>query len=350
MRTDGSIAKDDSNHCDKAQKPPPSQTPCVNQPCPTEPPYSCDKYCKEFDEKCPKDFEQGSRNAHWLISMIASRNGADYFASCKRVCETYPFLGQAGSGNSLPCRDSYLNPTGRSAQANCMAGAYHGNGPFVVAQGEPQCGDSCSALCNLLMKSCAGGPGLESVSICMTQCAAQAARQVQSGSEGDDFGDTLWCRAYYGLSAVIGNVVDPTHQLCLSANWKSDVCTDNLCEQYCGLLADNCRGAVQSGGRGASIAAFDHLPPFWTRDLCEKSCKAFEIGDRSDTDRNTLQCRLNYARKAAQDGVGAQDRERQPRRIHFFLATFSRRMPTANAEGLDRAGGERRKGLGETRL
>ena len=33
----------------------------------------------------------------------------------------------------------------------------------------------------------------------------------------------------------------------------------------------------------------------------------------------------------------------------YFLATF-RGMPTANAEGLDRIGGWRRKGLGGTRL
>ena len=36
-------------------------------------------------------------------------------------------------------------------------------------------------------------------------------------------------------------------------------------------------------------------------------------------------------------------------RADLFLTTF-RRMPTANAEGLERIGGYRRKGLGETRL
>ena len=47
---------------------------------------------------------------------------------------------------------------------------------------------------------------------------------------------------------------------------------------------------------------------------------------------------------------GAQDRRTEgPARGSVFLATF-RRMPTASAEGLDRAGGQRRKGLGETRL
>ena len=34
---------------------------------------------------------------------------------------------------------------------------------------------------------------------------------------------------------------------------------------------------------------------------------------------------------------------------YLFLTTF-RRTPTANAEGLDRIGGQRRKGLGEARL
>ena len=37
------------------------------------------------------------------------------------------------------------------------------------------------------------------------------------------------------------------------------------------------------------------------------------------------------------------------RAADLFLATF-RRMPRANAGGLDRVGGWRRKGLGETRL
>ena len=41
-------------------------------------------------------------------------------------------------------------------------------------------------------------------------------------------------------------------------------------------------------------------------------------------------------------------REGASRERVYFGATF-RRMPTANAEGLDRIGGWHRKGLGETR-
>ena len=57
-------------------------------------------------------------------------------------------------------------------------------------------------------------------------------------------------------------------------------------------------------------------------------------------------------RQMAQGGEEVRERLARPGHgpgADLFLATF-RRMPTANAEGLDRVGGQHRKGLGETHL
>ena len=139
---------------------------------------------------------------------------------------------------------------------------------------------SCADYCSSIQDNCtATNTQYTSPDQCMAACMA-----FDSGSAGDQSGNSLQCRAYHA-NAALG---DPdTH--CVHAGPGGAGACGNNCEGFCTIVMDACTGANEAY---ASMAE------------CMTACDAFddtESYDISDTSGDTLACRLYHAQVGTVD-------------------------------------------------
>jgi len=142
----------------------------------------------------------------------------------------------------------------------------------------------CDVYCTLSLGNCAGEYADDA------ECQAACGDFDDSGTTGDDTGDTLQCRVYHaGVAAQ-----DPGTHCPSAGELTAGACIDGppppTCDEYCQVITANCDGG------NAQYADMDG---------CIAYCADYGLaaGDASDTTGNTIGCRTYHAEVAAQDPV-----------------------------------------------
>jgi hypothetical protein len=213
---------------------------------------------------------------------------------CMGVCKLYP-VGDANEWqgkNTLECRlhEAELVPTAADEDVSKLC---RSAGPEGLA-----CGSECENYCYLYEKAC-GQVQCGSMSNCITKCAAL--RNRDEYNVVDDYeGNSIQCRFVHLSNA---SIIAGGQPHCGHANLSTptDKCND---------VPDSDEGAA--GGSSTSDEAVKPSEPdcaqycqvnvvgcgtteYESKDQCLALCKFLPVGEFSDTDQNTLGCRIYHS-------------------------------------------------------
>jgi hypothetical protein len=145
---------------------------------------------------------------------------------------------------------------------------------------------ACETYCSLAMGSCTGENAIyPDVGSCLDACAGIPA----TGNDGDPSGNTVQCRTYHlGVAATMQPELHCTHGNQFGGTGATGFpCSDDLCDPYCALMAENCTGAASQFADAAA---------------CATSCSGYPAtGTLGDTGGDTVQCRIYHAEAAPMD-------------------------------------------------
>ena len=134
---------------------------------------------------------------------------------------------------------------------------------------------TCAEYCEAVQDACtADNVQYASEAECMAWCGTVATLPI--GERGDTDGNTVGCRLYH---AGVAALEDPEIHCAHAGPYGGDTC-GSLCDNFCHLSQSICTGPD---------AIFDNA------DACATACADFAMdGELTDTDGDTLQCRLYH--------------------------------------------------------
>ena len=156
---------------------------------------TCEAYCTQIQADCTG----------------ANLQFTDH-AACLRSCAVYP-TDPADLGNTLACRNRFLNNAGAPQDIRCDLG-----GP-ATPQPTYYCEDPCQHLCDLHEAACAN----DRVWTDRAACVAACAQIPHGGTTVDTSGDSVSCRVYH-LNVAATDALNATAH-CAHAAVPSAVCT-----------------------------------------------------------------------------------------------------------------------------
>ena len=220
-----------------------------------------------------------------LVATVCAGDQSQYGSQdeCQAYCETYGALplGAMGDveGNSVGCRLTAATLASDDPPLHCAAA-----GPT----GADVCGTWCANYCHLAMTNCTDGNALYAD---QAECEAACAVFPSDGLPDATAGDSVQCRiralGAAGNDAVGGPAIFCPH----GSAGGGGVCVapQPTCEEYCTQVTSACTGDDAQFQDQAACLSFcattGTLPP----------------GKASDTDANSIGCRLQEATSAASD-------------------------------------------------
>lgn len=230
----------------------------------------CDEYCETVSENCA-----GTLAVY------------EDFEACMAACGALdPGGSREATGNTVSCRLQQAKNAGKTPSTiekkfHC-ASAGPGGGSLCTDHADVP---DCEGYCTVYASACGEDPdalGFGTFDECIDDC-----RAVPSAVEGkyvdvDNFGDTLACRLYYATRAAR----DGGKANCTNAGLRpAGPCLgkgEPSCEDYCRAVDAACRGELAVYEKGQ----------------CESVCAALPPGKRSDSEGNTIGCRVSHAYNA----------------------------------------------------
>jgi len=191
----------------------------------------------------------------------------------------YTNLGTIGNttGNSLACRLYHVQVAiTTKTLVHCSHASANGNG---------QCGDTCSNYCGQLAVTCTGANAQYGTNqACSDYCTNNLL--AFPGNYNDTAPDTLGCRLYHNSAVTILGV---TH--CPHAGPSGGNTCGLWCDVYCDLVQKNCVGGNSQ---------------YADKPTCMTACALMSAnGNQGDTAGDTVQCRIYHAGVAGNPPSGA---------------------------------------------
>lgn len=205
------------------------------------------------------------------------------FEACMGVCELLP----EGSSlepqktNTVACRLAEAKAAAATEPDVHCPGAGPGGGDA--------CGSDCESYCMLYKDACGSSwYNFEDNDQCVTACSALRDRGAFDAQLDHD-GDTLQCRLVHTSSATVepethcghASLAPPTAPCVNPPDAEPD------CSQYCHALSIACH---DSNAQFESYTGGDSQ--------CEKVCRTLDAGTNSDTNVNTMGCRMYHTYNA----------------------------------------------------
>lgn len=242
----------------------------------------CNDYCDAVEQKCTNAYK------------VYDRRDA-----CMAVCARMdPGNALGGSGrNTLSCRMERLRTETEEAIV-C---------PEVGPGGNGTCGDDCEALCTLRQDVCSGIEGqqnqgdIQDERTCLEQCRLLHDDSTFDASR-DLAGDTLQCRLVHISEAAISQELASSHcahtqtipvsgegvtGAAVPCSDPQELPRDVACEKYCQLVMGACTNEFQ---------VYD------SAEQCEQVCALLDLGQKGDTDFDTVRCRRYHSYAALGSG------------------------------------------------
>lgn len=226
-------------------------------------PPSCLEYCDKVSDNCTGDNAQYASHEECM-------------AYCEDAAALATGVDGAETGNSIACRINYAEAAELDPAANCVKAS---------ASGGNACGTWCENLCDLEAKNCTGS---DDVYFSEIACLSQCVNFDSTGSAGDTSGDTVQCRVEqlgspaYADSSVCSAATAGGGGVCVGADW-----TEPTCSEYCDTALANCTGDNE----------------LYESDMvCSTLCNDYadwNPGQPGDTTGNTLHCRIEHTKLAA---------------------------------------------------
>lgn len=176
----------------------------------------CDTYCTAIQAHC--------------LTTNAQYPSVD---QCKATCTAFT-VGKLtdSSGNTVGCREYHA---GTPAMTDPVTHCPHAGpgGDLVTAAAPGTCGDACTSLCTIHIKTCGSmdapltgiTPGYKNMAECITACAGFDKTMPYSPSAT---GNTLACRLYHvtnaALNSAMGNVAATNAHCGHSSETPASVC------------------------------------------------------------------------------------------------------------------------------
>lgn len=144
--------------------------------------------------------------------------------------------------------------------------------------------DECELYCDRIEDACS--MVFDSRPACLSACVEYPSEPGDIIADGprafDD--NTVQCRSYHAMNALADPITHCPH----ASPDGGGICEDfkGACGEYCGTVVEACA---------------DHDGAFADVNACENECNLWPEGFAGDETSDTRQCRLTYARRAADD-------------------------------------------------
>lgn len=140
---------------------------------------------------------------------------------------------------------------------------------YEFSADEGGCEVNCEVYCEAMVANCP--QTFDSEAVCVADCRDEVQPSPVEGAPGDRTGNSRQCRLTYMLE---GDCTEASLEQTTACRGQ------NACPEYCQLMVGSCADA------------------FTNEDNCLASCATLPTA-ADDSDRNSQECRLKYARQAA---------------------------------------------------